>query len=104
MKTREMQFEDEAERLFVEQAQAMYREMREHARQAPDGEVLDRTEQLAIVRGRELTRKALESVTQTEIADLEKKLRQAALANVVASVSTGVVGHGMSSRRRARSR
>jgi hypothetical protein len=102
MKTREMQFEDEAERLFVEQAQAMYREMREHARQAPDGEVLDRTEQLALVRGRELTRKALESVTQTEVTDLEKKRRQAALADVVASVGTAAAACDTSSRRRAR--
>ena len=103
MKTRELQFEDEAERLFVEQAQAMYREMREHARRSPDGEVLDRTEQLALTRGRELTRKALEAVTQTEIEELEKKLRQAACADVAARDSTAGGARDKSSRRRGRS-
>jgi hypothetical protein len=104
MSALEMQFSDEGERLFVEQAQAMYRELREHARQAPDGQVLDRAEQLAMVRGRELTRKALQSVTQTEIVDLEKKLRQLADADAAASVSIAAAESGKSSRRRARLR
>ena len=73
-----MRFGDEAERLLVEQAQAMYRELCGHARQAPDGEALDRAEQLAVVRGRESMRTALESVTQTEIADPRFSVHQVA--------------------------
>lgn len=75
MQTRQMEFGDEAERLFVEQAQAMYRELRERVRQAPDGQVLSVAERVAVMRGRELTRRAVEDVAQTEIAELEKKVR-----------------------------
>ncbi len=60
---------------MVEQALAMYREMRNAAREAPDGEVLDRAEALAMARGRELTRKSLEAVLNEETQEVEKKGR-----------------------------
>lgn len=96
MQTRQMQFSDEAERLFVEQAQAMYRELRERARQAPDGQVLDVAERLAVKRGRELTRSAVEAVTQTEIAELEKKVPRHESAPAAPSERIGAPGRGKS--------
>ena len=73
MLSRKMEFASEREMLFVEQAQAMYREVSERAEAAPDGEVLDVIESLAIQRGREMTRKAIEGTAQDDIDRVEKK-------------------------------
>lgn len=75
MYQREIRVESPQEALIVEQALAMYREMRTAAREAPDGEVLDRAETLALSRGRELTRKSLETVLNEEAREVEKKGR-----------------------------
>lgn len=63
----------EEETLLVEQVLAMYREIREVAQNAPDGEVVTQTEMLAVIRGRELTRTCLQSLLQEEIRRNEKK-------------------------------
>jgi hypothetical protein len=66
MYPRDIRVESPQEALIVEQALAMYREMREAAANAPDGAVLSMTESLAVARGRELTRRSLETVLQAE--------------------------------------
>jgi hypothetical protein len=67
---------DPNERLFVEEAIAMYREMERTCHEAPDGKVLARAEQVAVTRGRELTRRGLETVLNAEARAVEKKGRR----------------------------
>jgi len=62
------------EALFLEQAKAMYAELNQTADDAPDGEVLARAEMCALIKGRELVRKGLESVVQQQAEDVEKKV------------------------------
>jgi hypothetical protein len=69
--------ENAQEALIVEQALAMYREMNHACHQAADGEVLAVAELLAVQRGRELTRKALETVLNAQAEEVEKKGRRA---------------------------
>ena len=68
--------DDGVEALFVEQALAMFRELRQTAKDAPDGEVLHQAEMLAVRQGRELIRKGLESVIQDQAEEVEKKARR----------------------------
>lgn len=75
MYPRDIRVENPQEALIVEQALAMYREMRTTAREAPDGEVFDRAESLALDRGRELMRKSLETVVNEEAREVEKRGR-----------------------------
>jgi len=91
MYPREVRVESPQEALIVEQALAMYREMRNAAAAAADGEVLSTAESLAVVRGRELTRKSLEAVLQEETSEVEKKGRSSgrALAADRASIAAG---------------
>jgi hypothetical protein len=80
MYPRDIRVNDPQEALIVEQALAMYREMRDAARNAPDGQVLDRAESLAVARGRELTRKSLETIVSEEAQAVEKRGRRAGRA------------------------
>jgi hypothetical protein len=89
MYQREIRLNDPQEALIVEQALGMYREMREAARRAPDGQVLDRAESLALARGRELTRKSLEAVLAEEARAVEKKGRRVAPAPAADRVIIG---------------
>jgi hypothetical protein len=90
MYPRDVRVENPQEALIVEQALAMYREMRDAAAQAADGEVLNVAESLAVARGRELMRRSLETVLQQEAEAGEKKTRRrdaapaAARANIAA--------------------
>jgi hypothetical protein len=68
--------DDGVEALFVEQALAMFRELRQTAKDAPDGEVLHQAEMVAVERGQELIRKGLESVIQDQAEEVEKKGRR----------------------------
>jgi hypothetical protein len=102
MYRRDIRVESPQEALVVEQALAMYREMRDAAAQAADGEVLSVAESLAVMRGRELTRKSLESVLQEEIEAGEKKGRLSDRASAEEAVSIAASKRGRSSRRRAR--
>jgi len=88
MYPRDIRVNDPQEALVVEQALAMYREMREGARNAPDGQVLDRAESLAVTRGRELTRKSLEAILAEETQAVEKKGRRAGRARAAAHGTT----------------
>lgn len=76
MSSRKVELQDEREALFVEQALAMFREMRDVATEAPDGEVMNQAELFATSRGRELIRKGLESVLQDQAGEVEKKGRR----------------------------
>lgn len=68
------------QRLMMEQALAMAKELELAGDAAPDGQVLDQLETLAVARGRDFTRGALEGALQRQVTDLEKKLRHAAAA------------------------
>jgi hypothetical protein len=76
------------QRLMMEKALAMAQELERAGAAAPDGKVLDILEGLAVDRGRELTRSALEGALQRQVEDFEKKLRQAADADAAKSVAT----------------
>jgi hypothetical protein len=92
---REIRVNDPQEALIVEQALAMYREMRCTAKAAPDGQVLSQVEQLAVVRGREFTRKSLEAILNEEAQEVEKKGR---VAGPAAAADRGITADGKSDR------
>ena len=94
MYLRDIRVESPQEALIVEQALAMYREMRDVAARAPDGEVISVAESLALARGRELTRHSLEAVLQEEINASEKKGRrpERVFAEARASIEVGKRG------------
>jgi hypothetical protein len=103
MYPRDVRVENPQEALIVEQALAMYREMRDAAAQAADGEVLNVAESLAVARGRELMRRSLETVLQEEAEASEKKKGarpDAACAEAKESIAAS--RRGRSSRRRVR--
>jgi hypothetical protein len=102
MYARDIRVESPQEALVVEQALAMYREMRAAAAQAPDGAVLSIAESLAVARGRDLTRKSLEAVLEEEIESSEKKGRSSERAAAEAAANIAVGKRDRSSRRPAR--
>jgi hypothetical protein len=84
------------QRLLMERALAMAKELERAGDAAPDGRVLDELETLALAQGREFTRGALEGALQRQVDEIEKKLRSAAIADAAnADVTKG--------RRRAKS-
>ena len=102
MYPRDIRVNDPHEALVVEQALSMYRELRTVCRAAPDGHVLDRAEQVALQRGRELTRQSLESVLNAEAQEVEKKGSRVAPAAAEHSANTADATPARCSRRRAR--
>jgi hypothetical protein len=96
MAARQVVCANEREVLFLEQALAMYREMSSRAHAAPDGEVLNTAERIAIQRGRDLTRKAIESVTTAEAQEGEKKGHRAEPVPVPARGTTAAAARGKS--------
>jgi hypothetical protein len=88
MYPRDIRVESPQEALIVEQALAMYRELRHAAAQAPDGQVISMAESLAVAQGRELTRRNLETVLQEEIEASEKKGLPRAHATVADAART----------------
>lgn len=63
------------ERVFLDQALAWYREMRTVCCEAPDGQALAQTEQVARDGGRELVRRSFEAVLHEQAREVEKKGR-----------------------------
>ena len=59
------------QRLMMEQALAMAKELEQAGDAAPDGQVLDQLETLAVARGRDFTRGALEGALQRQVDDLD---------------------------------
>jgi hypothetical protein len=79
----------------------MYRELNRTCQLAPDGEVLNLAEQLAVQRGRELTRKTLETVLNAQAEEVEKKARRAGPVLAKERGSIAAARRRRSSRRRA---
>ena len=102
MYPRDIRVNDPSEALIIEQALAMYREMKEAADAAADGTVFDTAESLAVARGREFLRRSLEIVLHDQAEGVEKKGLPAEPASVAARDVTGVRGRARSSRRRGR--
>ena len=99
MTARLIQVENAQEALVVEQALAMYRELNQTCKLAPDGEVLNLAEQLAVQRGRELTRKTLEAVLNAQAEEVEKKGRRVGRVPAKGRGITGAARRRRSSRR-----
>jgi len=66
------------QRLMMEKALAMAQELERAGAAAADGRVLDELETLAVARGRDFTRGALQGALQRQVDEVEKKLRRAA--------------------------
>jgi hypothetical protein len=76
------------QQLMMEKALAMAEELERSGAAAADGRVLDELEALAVERGREFTRSALEGALQRQVEEVEKKLRLAACADAGRGVGT----------------
>ena len=61
------------QRLIVEQAFVMAKELESAADSAPDGQVIDRCESFLLGHGRDFLRRVLESTLQSRVELLEKK-------------------------------
>lgn len=94
MSARDIHVADPVEALVVEQVLAMVRELRDVCKTAADGHVLEQAEQLAVSRGRELTRKTLEAVLNDQAKEVEKKGRRRddVLAAEIANIVDGAPG------------
>jgi len=67
------QIEADAEKLFLEQAKACYRDLRQAAQNAPYGKMIHHADAFAFQHGRELIRQSLEGIVQEQNDLLEKK-------------------------------
>jgi hypothetical protein len=67
------QIEAEAEKLFLEQAKAYYRDLRQSAQNAPYGKIIAHADAFALQQGRELIRQSIEGIVQEQNDLLEKK-------------------------------
>jgi hypothetical protein len=65
------------QRLIVERALALAKELESAADSAPVGQVIDRCESLLLGNGREFLRRALEDTLQSRVEALEEKGRPA---------------------------
>ena len=68
----------EAEALFLEQAQAYFRDVRKVANDAPDGKVIDQVETAVFLKSRKLVQQSMELTLQEQVDDLEKKTKRRA--------------------------
>lgn len=73
MPTLTIEYQDEAERLALEQAIAFCTQLRQVAQSAPAGTVLAACEQVAVQDGRALLRQTLAAAVQTRVAAAEQK-------------------------------
>jgi hypothetical protein len=73
MPTLTVTYQDEAERLALEQAIAFFRQLRQVAQPAPAGTVLAACEQVALHDGRALLRNGLAAAVQTRVDAAEQK-------------------------------
>ena len=62
------------QRLIVEQAFVLAKELESAADSAPQGQVIDRCESLLLGHGRDFLRRVLESTLQSRAESLEKKI------------------------------
>lgn len=73
MPTLTIEYQDDAERLALEQAIAYFAQLRQTALTAPDGTVLAACEQLALRDGRALLRSTLAAAVESRVAVAEQK-------------------------------
>ena len=73
MPTMMIEYQDDAERLALEQCLAFFAHMRQTALTAPDGTVLAACEQVALQDGRALLRSTLAKAVDSRIAVAEQK-------------------------------
>ena len=76
------------QRLIVEQALALAKELEQAAHDAPDGQVLDRCEQVALGPGREFLRRTLTAALEQQAKAAEKRGRPADAAPAAPSAGT----------------
>jgi hypothetical protein len=76
------------QRLIVEQAFVLAKELESAADSAPDGQVIDRCESLLLGNGRDFLRRVLESTLQSRVESAEKKTALPEPARVERRVST----------------
>ena len=76
------------QRLIVERALALAKELEATAGSAPTGQVIDRCESLLLGAGREFLRRALEDTLQARVDALEKKGRPAGPAPAARPAAT----------------
>jgi hypothetical protein len=76
------------QRLIVEQAFVLAKELESAAETAPEGRVIDRCESLLLGRGRDFLRRMLESTIQSRVDDLEKKAEPLDSARAAGRVGT----------------
>jgi hypothetical protein len=80
MPTMTIEYQDDAERLALEQCLAFFAQMRQTALTAPDGTVLAACEQVALHDGRALLRSTLAKAVESRIAVAEQKGGRRAVA------------------------
>ena len=73
MPTLTINYQNENERVILEQAIAYATQLQKMALSAPDGTVLDACEKLAVDDGRKLLRSTLAAALQSRIAQVEQK-------------------------------
>jgi hypothetical protein len=73
MPTLTIEYQDDAERLALEQCLAYFGQLRQTALTAPDGTVLAACEQVALRDGRALLRSTLAAAVESRIAVAEQK-------------------------------
>jgi hypothetical protein len=73
MPTLTIEYQDDAERLALEQCLAYFGQLRQTALTAPDGTVLAACEQVALREGRALLRSTLAAAVESRIAVAEQK-------------------------------
>jgi hypothetical protein len=76
MSAQEIRLTDPVEALIVEQALTLVRELKQTCLSTPHGHVLAQAEVVALARGRELTRQALQAVLNQQAEAVEKKGRR----------------------------
>jgi hypothetical protein len=79
------------QRLFVEQALVMAKELEAAADSAPEGQIIDRCESFMLGFGRDFLRRMLESTIQVRAESLEKKVGPLESARVVGRGGTRAV-------------
>lgn len=73
MPTLTIEYEDESERLLIEQALAMVADLKRTALEAPHGTVLAACEAEAVAKGRKLTASALEDALRRRVAEVDSQ-------------------------------
>jgi hypothetical protein len=81
------------QRRIVEQALALAKELEQAADGAPDGQVLDHCEQVALGSGRDFLRQALSAALEQQAQAVEKKGRPADAAPAEPSAGTRAARH-----------